>query len=104
MSYFTLVQETSSFAISFSAGVSQDFPSNNVSGNLLVAFVLSKSSSTPSIHDTQGNIWVLGATSPVVESTYSSVFYCLSSTAGANTVSVTNGGIATGLGLIEYSS
>lgn len=97
--YFNLFQ-ASGFAKTASANVSQSFSLNNGSGNLLVAFV-SSTTGIPTISDTQGNTWFLGVTSPL-EINYSSVFYCLSSIAGPNTVSIANGGTSTALGLIEY--
>jgi hypothetical protein len=100
---FSIVQKSASFTSASSSTVGLAFASNNGAGNLLVAFCIGKPTTSLTISDTQTNTWSSVIAGHDVGGQGSALFYCLSSKAGANTVTIANGGSFVALALIEYS-
>lgn len=101
---FSIVQKSAAFSTAFAATVAKAFASNNAAGNLLIAFCIGKPTTSLTISDTQMNPWVGPIAGQDNGGQGSALFYCLTSKAGANTVTINNGGSFVALALIEYSS
>jgi hypothetical protein len=101
---FTIVQASTSFAQASASTVGKAFASNNTAGNLLVAFVNAKPTTSVTISDSAGNTWSSALAGHDVGGEGSALFYCLSAKGGANTVTIANGGTFVSLALIEYSN
>lgn len=100
-----LVQSSGSFATFSSVSTfAQAYPFPNTSGNLGVAIVnesTTGASAINSVTDTQGNTWFKAGLDDILVST---IFYCPSLKAGANTVSANLAGTSTGgISVAEYS-
>jgi hypothetical protein len=101
---FQLVQTPGTFAAFIGASTfTQAYGSPNVAGNLLIAMIhVDVGFGTPTgVTDTQGNTWFQVGISDVSIST---IFYCPSARAGANTVNVALSSASNGsVSLAEYS-
>ncbi len=98
----SIVQKTNNKSSGSVASLALAFGSNNISGNSIVVVCAVGNGTAPTISDTAGNTYTQAAQIANGTALNTAVFYAVNVAAGANTVTVNNGGTTASIAMEIY--
>lgn len=98
----TIIQNTSNVSSGSVASLVKAFGNNNLAGNTIIVVCAVGNGTAPTVSDSQSNTYSQAAAAPNSTTFGSAIFFATNIKAGANTVTVTNGGANASMALEIY--